>query len=354
MYTIDSLIYPQLPIVADFNNDNQLDIAFTDETITDIVVLLGNGDGTFSSKIRNSILYSDPFENLLSGDMNNDERLDIIFVDTNLQCIGVVLGNGDGTFESESILTCSTLIAYMSSSIIIVDFNNDTYLDMALFDSLEAVHVYTAYGNGSFSLETVLSFGMDVILTSISARDFNNDGYQDFSIVDMYNKNIHLFFGYGNGSFQPFKSVFTGGVLLVTYTSFGDFNNDNLFDVIVLYYTNELRLLLGFANGTFSRQKLIYYYESDDNILISVNDLNKDGNLDIIIGMISPYGIYILYGDGYGNFWSEIAFSMDIQGDLTWGNVADFNNDGYEDILVTEKTSGQMNILLNTNNCNSN
>lgn len=81
---------------GDFNGDGNLDLAF------DGAVILGNGDGTFGKQVRYSTGVG--ASGLVVADFNGDGKLDIAVANNggSYQDVGdvlVSLGNGDGTFQ---------------------------------------------------------------------------------------------------------------------------------------------------------------------------------------------------------------------------------------------------------------
>jgi hypothetical protein len=122
---------------ADFNGDGKLDIAaasyYPGSYSGNVYILLGNGDGTFQAPIT-VIASSDSDTNTLAaGDFNKDGKPDLL-VTVEGSCSGwygsaqyiVLLGNGDGTFTPGSpICTAGDYPQYP----VIADFNGDGKLD---------------------------------------------------------------------------------------------------------------------------------------------------------------------------------------------------------------------------------
>ena len=88
---------------SDFNNDNIFDLCLatpsTYGTSSEVVVYLGNGDGTFQQRIVRS-----PLGHVMAnraGDFNNDGDLDIVYINGSEYYCAILFGNGDGTFTNE-------------------------------------------------------------------------------------------------------------------------------------------------------------------------------------------------------------------------------------------------------------
>ena len=84
-------------VLADFNRDGNTDIALgcSDGTNGGLVILLGNGDGSFQTPV----LYpTGDVASIAIGDFNSDGLLDLAVSNNSQQNVTFLLGNGDGTF----------------------------------------------------------------------------------------------------------------------------------------------------------------------------------------------------------------------------------------------------------------
>lgn len=102
---------------ADFNGDGKQDLAIAyNQTSGEMLILTGNGDGTFTSGFTE--LFTNNVSGVVSGDFNEDGKLDL--------ALGtyVVLGNGNGTFSTTPINIGGTANVLLAG-----DFNNDGRID---------------------------------------------------------------------------------------------------------------------------------------------------------------------------------------------------------------------------------
>src|SRR5438270_2410108 len=81
---------------ADLNRDGHLDLVAINEYPGKVGVLLGNGDGTFKRVVEYLPGGSNP-SSVAIADVNGDGKPDILVLDDN--GVGVLLGNGDGSFQ---------------------------------------------------------------------------------------------------------------------------------------------------------------------------------------------------------------------------------------------------------------
>jgi uncharacterized repeat protein (TIGR01451 family) len=115
--------------VGDFNDDGHLDVAVANNWNGNVGVLLGNGAGGFGSLKTFSSGGSDP-QCLAVGDFNRDGNLDLVVTNgSGTGTVGVLFGNGDGTFASAITYPVGGADPY---GVVVADFNGDGYGDLAV------------------------------------------------------------------------------------------------------------------------------------------------------------------------------------------------------------------------------
>lgn len=342
--------YHKSLVVDDFNNDGLLDIAFFSSLGHSIYTLFGYGNGTFGNVSVSLVEYFGLLGRMSVADFNDDNRLDIAFTDLYFACVYILLGNIDGTFGNRRML-CMGEGSY-STAIDIADFNGDNYVDIAVVNTwTDNIVVFLGNGDGNFSIQTILYTGNESYSNSITITDFNGDTYLDIAVVNVLDRNIGIFLGHGNGTFDMQKTFFTGGGINPMYIAVGDFNDDTHQDAAFSYSASRIGIMLGYGNGSFSEKRKFNIESAFAGCPIAVIDLNRDGYLDIVVAQELPYSISILIGDGNGNFEVQTIFSTELHNTFTEIAVGDINNDGYQDVIAMDTNSGSMDLMLNTGIC---
>ena len=350
---------PYSVVVADFNGDGVLDLAVASFGVTAslngpslVSVLLGNGDGTFQPNIDTGIVGILP-ETLVPGDFNGDGKLDlavVYFPETYITpFLGVMLGNGDGTFQPPITVPVSDTTGSNSGCLVVADFKGDGKLDLAGTNSA-ATSVDVLLGNGDGTLQAHQSYAVGAS-GCVQAGDFNGDGKIDLAVVG--GNTISILLGNGNGTFQTHVdtsipvSLSSGGQGTVTGAgvgAVGDFNGDGKLDLAWTDSNGDaISVIFGNGDGTF-QAPLSFSTGTVFTSGLAVADFNGDGKPDLVAANGQGSSAGILLNRGNGLFDSNRLYDT---GNYPSGEViADFNGDGKQDLAVANSGSNTVSVLL--------
>ncbi len=234
------------------------------------------------------------------------------------------------------------------------DYDNDGWDDITITtEDGQNVRFFKNF-SGTFS-EQILSIPIINYQTKqVNWVDIDNDGDNDLFVTSDTNGN-KLFENIGNLTFQDISlsagidtsNAFTFGA------SWGDYNNDGYLDVFVSNRDQAISNILYKNNGdnTFTNVSSIVGISNLGHMSFcsAFFDFNNDGWQDIYISNDKIENANILYknnGDGTFTDVSELSGS-NITIDAMTVTVDDFNNDGFEDIYVTNSMIS--NVLLKNN-----
>src|SRR5204863_530848 len=123
-----------------------LDLAVTD--YHNVSVLLGEGDGTFQAPQSYAVGHAP--SSVAVGDFDGDGHLDLAVAYQDLHGgVSVFLGNGDGSFQAAR----SSALGFSPRSVTVADFNGDGHADLAVSDN-DAGTVSVLLGKGDGTFET--------------------------------------------------------------------------------------------------------------------------------------------------------------------------------------------------------
>ena len=334
---------------ADFNKDNKLDLILSDQNNSQVVVLLGNGDGHFQAARSFSLNSGGGFD-VAVGDFNGDGVPDIAATSPIAQTLIILLGRGDGNFQP-AVSFNAGLLGGNTQNLAVGDFNKDGKLDIitSLNGSLavgSSVSVLLGKGDGTFSAPLLLAANHTP--GQLAIADFNGDGNLDWVAANTTQTRLTVALGNGNGTFQDDVNYAVGQG---PEAAAGDFNKDGKLDIVTVDYpTAEVSVLLGNSNGTF--QPAIKTPVPGAYYGIAVADLNGDGNQDVVVGDstgLPPRNVNVLLGKGDGTFAAPVKYSTGGSGEGQMV-IADFNGDGKLDLAVVNQADNTISILLGNGN----
>jgi hypothetical protein len=323
--------------VADVDSDGKPDlvVAHGRGTATrgrGVGVLLGNGDGTF--RPAQTYASGEGFAGFVAvADVNGDGRYDLLVANycTDSSCegsVGVLLGNGDGTFQLAVTYLCRNC-----SELAVADVNGDNKLDLMMTAYTSSL-VSVMLGNGDGTFQTAVTYGNGGYSgRSVAVQDVDGDGKPDLIVTN--GNSVGVLRGNGDGTFKAPVTYGSGGSY-PTSVAVADVNEDRKPDIVVMNSCGvscvsggEVGVLLGNGDGTF-QSAVSYGPVGYSNWSVTVADVNGDGRPDVLV--TSGGSLEMLLGNGDGTFQAPVTYAS---GGVGLSVVAtDLNGDGNPDLVV--------------------
>jgi hypothetical protein len=321
---------PVATFTADLNGDGNADLIVT--TQLGIQTLLGHGDGTFSPSFSAAIGGS--FRGLQIADVHGDGTPDLLVSYNFLSSLDVqeFEGKGDGTFRPLGGGFHGLAQFLVSNQPVAVgDLNHDGLPDAVGADDVR-IYVEINAGGGNYYLANtyVLSDGSQ----SVAIADVNGDGNADIVLDNA------VLLGNGDGTFrQPITFASVPSNRSATSLVVVNMNGDSKPDIALTdQYTGDLFLFFGNGDGTFQPAQTFA-----TGPWSAIADMTGDGKLDIVGGNSSTHTLAIYPGNGDGTF--APALTWDVLTPFQGFAVADVNGDGRPDLLYADNSGGTVNVL---------
>jgi len=255
---------PSGVVVADVNADGKPDILTANQTTSTAGVLLGNGNGTFQVAVAYSTGTGSQPSGLTVADVNADGKPDIITANSNGNLVGVLLGNGNGTFQAmTAYATGPANSSSQPKTARVADVNADGKLDIITANSNTnpsgAAGVLLGNGNGTFQAIVTYTTGSSTYPSAAAVADMNGDGKPDIVSANPGNYSAGVLLGKGNGTFQPIVTFLLGKSIERPYdVAAVDVNGDNKPDIVTCNVsTNTISVLLNTATFLATRPEVL-------------------------------------------------------------------------------------------------
>lgn len=301
---------PDHVVQADFNNDGKQDLVWAGGFRA--FVQLGNGDGTFNTLPT----YLEPqylasIQDMAVGDFNGDGIPDLAFaLHSNNVKLAVMLGNGNGTFQSPLFVTASDW--WTGRAVTAADFDGDGILELALaYDQIDSgLSVFDGVGNGTFSTQTTYAVPGGYPANwvwGLTSGDLNADGHPDIVATCTNGDKVVVYTNDGSGGFSAPPTSLAVGVY-PGKSVIADLDSDGRPDIVTANQggTDEpVTALMSNSDGTYTRRAIPSANYAQFTGMV-VKDMNLDGTPDIVgFNRYSYTGestIDVLYNDGTGAF----------------------------------------------------
>ncbi len=323
-----------------------------------VSVLLGRGDGTFEPA-ASAPAGGAPVTSVAIADLDHDGWPDVVAANGFSDTVGVLAGAGDGTLRPAATVASGGIYA---SGVAVADVNEDGDPDLLVAHLCDAdpcagglLGVLLGNGDGSFQPALTLT-GFNA--QSVASADLDRDGHADV-VIGSGHFTVGVLLGNGDGTFAPVVSYDAGGFGQPS-VALADVDRDRRLDLVVAVCAPEaahgcgggeatphglVGVLLGNGDGTF-RSVATYDGGGKHVQSVAVADLDDDRRPDVVAmtqcgaeGSCSAGPVTELRGDGRGALRLAASYPTGAgsPGAPSFGTMAvtaDVNGDGDEDVLA--------------------
>jgi hypothetical protein len=371
--------------VADVDRDGRLDIAYTAFALHTVVVLFGDGAGTFSTRSFPPTMLTNGSrpQGIVGGDFNQDGKTDLAVAESGVGLLSVLSGDGAGRFTRRQHASADTLNVVTTG-----DFDGDGWTDVAAASTTASS--VTFFGGTASGLTSRGRYTVPASPRGIAAADLNVDGRVDVVVGSRDADTVTVLLN--AGSWSTFSAIELPAANGSRTVAVGDFDHDGKPDIgagaeyagATSLFTNAIAIVRG--GFAFTRQLIgasqrnvdaafpASFTAADVNhngipdlltgqvvlldgkapktlrtrtntivVGVKVANLNNDGHPDVMIqrAVADPNhqshfdGVELLMGNGRGDFTWELSLGgMQNPAALA---VGDFNRDGWDDFVVARR-----------------
>jgi hypothetical protein len=351
--------WPQSVAVADFNGDGKLDLAVPVYSIftplSDVNILLGNGDGTFKPGPAFP-LTGQNVNNAAVADFDGDGKPDLALSLPDANQVQVLLGHGDGTFTPMPQISVNGVFVVATG-----DLNGDGKADLVTVNvGPGTLSILFGNGDGTFTAAAPITLpgtgpgGEALAAESVVSGDFNRDGIPDLAVANgpRFSQGapgwVTILLGNGDGTFTAkAESPAAGGQPLFIVAA--DLNNDGIPDLVVSDMNSgypelgNLTVLIGKGDGTFT-PTAVSPQTGSIPYSVAVADFNGDGKPDLVTADAGSNTLTVLTGNGDGTFAAPLSPAAGTN--PIFAAVGDFNGDGIPDLAAANNSTNSVTVLL--------
>ena len=260
-------------------------------------------------------------------------------------------------FISPQYTGLQTAVTHDGGAVYAADLNRDGRVDLIQHSGFYGLDIpYTIQfqnSDGSFTTSQTITSNKYSGVGSLA--DLNNDGYPDLTVTTNAPSEFKVYLNDRTGRFTTGTSYnlpsFNDAL------TYGDVDGDGDIDFVssagLSGGTNYIGVAKNNGNGTF-QSVVLYSIDPTFGYGVHLNDMDNDGDLDILLQGGNPFGktplIILFENDGLGNY-SRVQQYGQINSNS--GLIRDFNNDGKLDLITTVNDSlrlflGSGNMTLQT------
>jgi len=336
---------------GDFNNDGFQDL-FVSTGTGPSLLYSNNGNGTFTRILAAPVATDSGLcFGATWGDYDNDGFLDLFVGVNNSGDDWLYHNDGQGGFTKITTGAIVNSKGY-ANNCGWADYDNDGFLDLFVANSDQNDFLYHNNGDGTFTRIMTNAIALKPGNSQGGSwADYDNDGWPDLFVSRVNEPNL-LYHNEGHGVFRAVTNgIIVHDVSVGQGTSWGDYDNDGYLDLFVV--NPNARNFLYHNNGDGSFTKI-----TNGAIVTDISnghgcgwaDYDNDGYLDLFVA--NRFGRNFLYHNNGDGTFGRVATGIvpNDPADAVAGAWADYDNDGFPDLFVTEFNSNNNRLYRNNGN----
>jgi hypothetical protein len=258
-------------VVADLDRDDHADAITANTELFTVEAFLGDGRSGFRSRATRST--AEEPQSLAAGDLDGDGWVDcaVAHRDDGGAYLSVLFGRGDGDFAGTSIYSGEA--GTVAFDVAIGDVNGDERLDVvtAGLAGGAALRVHLNQGEGQLEALAPIAGG----LRGVTLIDVDRDGHLD--LVAIERDLVNVLYGSGDGGFAPGEQHAIGASATALLAQ--DLDGDGLSDFAVARDDDYVTVFWGAATGSERRRQDLATGEKP--VSIGAADFNGDARLEL-------------------------------------------------------------------------
>ena len=324
---------------ADFDEDGFIDLATVNEVSADVRVFLnaGNGSVQYDPFLTPQAIGVESSPND-AADFDNDGNVDLAVAAASSDLVTVLLGSGNGHFSSRQDIPVDS----EPHGIQAIDVDGDGDMDLVNCNAAgDNMSLMLNDGNGTFGAPSFFDTGL-VWEYGLAAGDMNGDGITDLVVGARDSEQLVTLLGNGNGTFTGATPQDSGGNTWVV--QIGDLDGDGDLDASTANSSSGNGAInLGNGDGTFGLPDVMPI--GAHTVSTDLADLDGDGDLDWILSSFGGQFWRIYTNDGTGSF-TQVQ-EIDAQANPSCSIPLDIDNDGDIDLALTDEIADTVTLMRN-------